>query len=225
MKKLAIFGSLFFLLSLSSCIKDNFNYPQGTVAGYKIIYFPSIAINGSKFQVVIQGTSPTDSGATAVLDGAPVQYTTSMTITNQTSAGIYNVVYTAANPQGYTASDFRVVVVVPASVAADPVVGANDFSGTYLRAATGVTSTWTKIGPGVYTVQNPGGAAGAEGLYAILTNYSGNDIEIPSQSSLYFNGTISTSGAVYKPTPAPASYSWVFNAPNYGTSVRKFVEQ
>lgn len=230
---------LLFLITtvgIVSCKKDNFNYPAGTVGISKIIYFPIISTNGSKTQVFVQGTPFTDSGATAILNGAAVTYTTSQAITSTTAPGVYEVTYTAANPQGYTASDWRIVVVVDPAQAADPTVIANNFSGTYLRAATGVTSTWTKIGPGVYTVENVGGAASGVGLLGIAENPSGNNIVIPVQPSPYYGGSISTSnegpsmGGV-PGTPVPissgptATYLWEFNATGYGTGIRTFVLQ
>lgn len=214
---------LLFVAGMFSCKKDNFNYPKDTVAGSKIIYFPTIAIKEDKFVAITQGAGYADSGAVAILNGAPVTYTTSMTIDANTAPGVYRINYTAANAEGYTASDARVVVVVPTAVASDPVIAANDFSGTYLRALTGVTSTWTKIANGVYTVENPGGSSGV-GLRVIVTNYSGTSIDMPSQDSPDFGGTVSSTDATYSTTP-PATYSWVFNASGYGTSTRTFVKQ
>ncbi len=219
--------NLFFLAALAglaSCSKDNFNYPAGTVGISKIVYFPSIAIKGSKIIAVQQGAAYTDAGATAILNGAAAQYTVSPTISSSTAPGIYTVTYTAANPQGFTATDFRIVVVVSTTVWNDATANANDFSGTYARTSNGVTSTWTKIAPGTYQVENPGGATSGAGLYVIVQNYPGNTIAIPSQYSPYFGGTVSSTNAIYTPG-SPAKYSWVYNAPNYGTSTRTFVKQ
>jgi hypothetical protein len=212
------------LVAISACNKkDNFDYPAGTVGSSTIVYFPAIAIKGSRIIAVTQGSTFTDPGATATLNGAAVTYTTTPTV-NTATPGIYTLTYTATNTQGYTATDWRMVVVAPTSVASDPVASKNDFSGTYLRAATGVTSTWTKLATGVYTVENAGGAATGAGLLVVATNYTGNVISIPTQNDPYYGGTVSSTGAVYTKS-TPAQYSWVFNASGYGTGVRTFVKQ
>lgn len=208
------FFSLFMvLIVISSCKKDNFNYPPGTVGSSKIVYFPTIAIKGDRLIILNQGTAYTDPGVDATLNGQPAQFTTTGAVT--TSPGVYNLVYTAANAQGFTATDWRTVVVIGSDVSA------NDFSGTYTRASTGVSSTWTKTASGVYTVENPGGAAVGAGLHVIAVNYTGTKIAIPQQISPDF-GQVSSANESYSLTPAPAHYSWVFNAGGYGTSVRTF---
>ena len=225
MKLKSIILSLLVIAAMSACKKsDDFNYPAGTVGISRIIYYPLIKINGAKIIPIVQGSSFTDPGATATLNGATVSYTASKKIDASTTPGVYTIYYTAQNPEGYTASDTRIVIVAPASVSYDPVASTNDFSGTYLRSATGVTSTWTKIATGVYTVENAGGAVSGVGNLAIVVNYSGNTISIPSQDNPYYGGTISSTGALYT-VGSPSQYSWVFNAPGYGTSKRTFVKQ
>ncbi|HTS44079.1 MAG TPA: immunoglobulin-like domain-containing protein [Puia sp.] len=210
----------FFLLALTflySCEKTDFNYPPGTVGISKIIYFPSVSINGERLIIMDQGGAFTDPGATAILNGQSVQYTTTGTV-DPSTPGVYGLQYTATNPEGYSASDWRTVVVIGSDVAG------NDFSGTYLRAATGVTSTWTKDSSGVYSVENPGGASVGAGLHVIAVNYTGTMISIPHQISPDY-GEVSSSDETYSLTPPPPTYSWVFHAGGYGTSLRTFVKQ
>jgi hypothetical protein len=210
--------------SFLSCNKHNFNYPPGTVGSSKIVYLPVIAIKGTRYTVTQQGQNFVDSGVTATVNNLPVKFTTDPVISASTAPGIYFVTYTAVNPLGFAATDWRTVVVVPTGVASDPVVSANDFSGTYLRAATGVTSTWTKIATGVYLVENPGGASSGVGKLSIATNYSGYTISIPTQTDLDYGGTINSGSESYSPGP-PATYSWKFFASGYGTGLRTFVKQ
>src|ERR1700739_2816789 len=148
---------LIIVVMMAFCNKENFNYPPGTVGRSTIIYFPSIAIKGEHIMAIDQDSSFTDPGATATLGGTSVSYTVSPSV-DSSVPGIYTLTYTAQNAQGFTATDFRMVVVIPTTMVTDPTVQSNDFSGTYLRAATGQTSTWTKIGVGTYLIQNPGGA-------------------------------------------------------------------
>jgi hypothetical protein len=221
MKISLIFFSLLVLVGISCNKKDDFNYAKDTVGSSKVVYFPIITSNGDKIMAITEGGTYTDPGATATLNNATADYTTDGTVDTNTP-GIYTIIYTAANEQGFTASDWRMVVVVPTSVANDPVIGANDFSGTYLRPATGVTSTWTKVANGVYQVENPGGSSGV-GLYVVATNYSGTTVTIPEQNAPDF-GVVSSTSETYSVSP-PATYSWIFLAPGYGAGLRSFVKQ
>jgi hypothetical protein len=218
-----LFGLLVTIGSMS-CNKQTVVDNATNVGISKIVYFPIVSIKGDRIVAFTAGTTFTDPGVNATLNGKPTTVVTSPTISSSTSPGVYTVTYTATNPEGYTASDWRYVVVVPSAAVSDPVVAANDFSGTYLRAATGVTSTWTKISTGVYQVENPGGATVGVGKIAVVTNFSGTTISMPAQNDPDFGGQVSTSGAVYSAGP-PATYHWVFNAGGYGTGVRTFVKQ
>jgi Domain of unknown function (DUF5011) len=203
-----------------SCNKETIVDTPTQVGISKVAYYPSIQINGPKFVTLTEGSAFDDPGATAMLNGDTTIYTTSMAITATTPPAVYTINYTATSPDGSN-SDQRIVVVVPASVVSDPVIIANDYSGVYLRAATGVTSTWTKLSTGVYTVENPGGSSGV-GLLVVATNYSANNIQIPTQNSPYFGGVVSSSATTYDP---PGTYTWVYFAPGYGTGPRTFVKQ
>jgi hypothetical protein len=214
----------FLFLTCIACNKDNFNYPPDTVGISKIIYFPTISIKGDKYIIFQQNAPFVDPGATATLTGKDISFTVTPSTINTAVPGVYQLTYSAVNAQGFAATDTRTVVVVPTSVSLDAIVAANDFSGTYLRAATGVTSTWTKIGNGVYIVENPGGAGIGAGYQVVGVNYSGNTISIPVQFSASYGGNISADNATYS-NGNPAMYAWVFHATNYGTSLRTFVKQ
>jgi len=216
MKIISIIFSIFLMSILFSCNKTDFNYPTGTVGGSRIVYLPSVTIKGDRLLIINQGATFTDPGADALLNGAPVQFSTTGTVDVNTP-GIYDLTYSASNPQGFSASDWRTVVVMGNDIST------NDFSGVYLRAATGVTSTWTKIGDGIYSVENPGGSSGV-GLTVVAVNYTDTKIAIPHQISPDF-GEVSSSNETYTLTPAPPKYSWVFHAGGYGTALRTFTKQ
>ncbi|HEY4936221.1 MAG TPA: immunoglobulin-like domain-containing protein [Puia sp.] len=203
-----------------SCHKETIVDTPNQVGISKVAYYPSITINGAKFVAVTEGEVYNDPGATAMLNGDSISYTTSMSIVATTTQGVYTINYTATSSDGSN-SDQRIVVVVPASVVVDPVIISHDYSGNYLRAATGVTSTWTKLATGVYTVENPGGSSGV-GLLVVATNYSSNNIEIPEQDSPYFGGVVSSTETTYDP---PGVYTWIYYAPGYGTGPRTFAKQ
>jgi Domain of unknown function (DUF5011) len=208
------------LFQAASCNKETIVDTPYQVGISKVAYYPSIKINGAKFVSITEGKTFTDPGATAMLNGDTISYTTSLTITSTTPPGVYTINYTATSPDGSN-SDQRIVVVVPASVVVDPVIIAHDYSGIYLRAATGVTSVWTKLSTGVYIVENPGGSSGV-GLLVVATNYSSNNIQIPEQDSPYFGGVVSSTETTYDP---PGDYTWIYFAPGYGTGKRSFEKQ
>jgi hypothetical protein len=206
------------VLANISCNKgSNFDYPAGTVGISKIIYFPVVSIIGNRLIIIPQGSAYTDPGVNSTLAGTNVTPTISGTV-DPSIPGVYVINYSASNAQGYSASDWRTVVVIGSDVAA------NDFSGTYLRAATGVTSTWTKDSTGVYTVENPGGATAGVGETVTAVNFTGSMISIPQQIAPDF-GEVSSSSETYNAMATPPSYSWIFHAPNYGTSLRTFTKQ
>ena len=225
MKKIAsivLLSSLFF----ASCKKDEINNTETQVGGSKVIFFPAISTNGEKMVILNQGEAYTDAGATATINGAAVQYETNTTV-NTAVPGVYNLVYTAKNAEGFAASDWRTVVVIGDNVAA------NDFSGTYMRlnadgSPFGVTSTWTKKAPGVYEVNNPGGAASGVGYKVIVVNYEGNKIKMPRQlatdPSTHAEGEVSGASETYT-VAGTAKYSWSFLASGYGTALRTFQKQ
>ncbi len=200
----------------SSCKKDTEIENANQVGSSKIIYFPSIAINGDAVFMVNPGQTFTDPGAVAILNGDTTKYTVTGGPVS-TTPGIYNLTYTAVNAQGYSATDIRAVVVL------DPSVLSQDFSGTYTRYVAGVagaTSTWTKIGPGEYTVVNPGGAAGVTGS-VIAVNYNSDNIAIPLQNSAI--GLTSSTGESATVTGGVLTgYIWTIINAGYGTSARTF---
>lgn len=203
---------------LPACNKEpNFNYPDGTVGISKITYFPLLSLKGSAYIAVAKGSAYTEPGINATANGATIPFTTSGSV-NVNTPGIYSLTYTATNADGFSASIRRTVIVYSTDASA----AANDLSGKYLRAATGQSATWTKLAPGVYLVDNPGGAAGVN-LQVIAINPTGFTVSIPSQISS--DGNTSSSTNFNYVNGNPPSYTLVFNNPTYGTSVRSFVKQ
>ncbi len=71
MKSIAIylFTALVALSLFSSCKKDTEIENANQVGSSKVIYFPSIAINGDALSILQPGQTFTDPGATAILNG------------------------------------------------------------------------------------------------------------------------------------------------------------
>jgi len=216
MKRIILF-LLISTIGFLSCNKHDIHNTDTKVGISDVTIFPTVALKGNQYIVVPLNGTFTDPGVDAKEGANTLQYTTAGTV-NTSATGVYQLTYTAVNKDGFPASVSRWVVVYSTDASA----AANDFSGTYLRAATGVNSFWTKLAPGVYKVDNPGGAAVGAGLSIIVFNPTGVEIHAPSQKTN--DGNISsTSNETY--TLSPAKYSWVFNNPGYGTALRTFTKQ
>ncbi len=219
-KYIGFIGAALMCLSICSCQKDNFNYPEGTVGSSTITYYPVFTRTGSQYVVVTKGSTYTDPGITAKEGTNDLKVTTTGTV-NTNAVGVYALTYSATNKDGYSATSSRTVIVT----SPDATAAANDFSGSYLRASTGQSAVWTKIGSGVYLVNNPGGAANVS-LVAVALNQVGNRVYIPSQIS---SDGQTTSSSNESATPGAngtlSQYSWVILNPGYGTALRTFVKQ
>jgi hypothetical protein len=219
MMKIKVFIALILGFGIvSSCNKKaDFNYPAGTVGISKITNFPVLTMNGSKYITVPVGGTYTEPGATAKEGENDLTVTVDGAV-DVSTPGVYDISYSAVNKDGFSALVRRFVAVYET----DPEAAGHDLSGNYLRAVTGITNTWEKIAPGVYLVDNPGGAAGVN-LQVILFNPTGYVIEIPEQVSS--DGSITASNTEsYDPGP-PATYSMAIENPTYGTQVRFFEKQ
>lgn len=213
--------SLIVMGMLYSCEKkDNFDYPEGTVGISKITYFPVMSLKGERYMTIKKGDAFVDPGVTATEGGADIPYTTDGTV-NANVPGVYTLVYTAVNKDGFSASLTRTVAVYHT----EPDAAAHDLSGEYVRGATGVSCFWVKLAPGVYKFSNPGGFAGGENIVGIVFNSSAFNIEIPEQITSDGNPT-SSADAVYT-DGNPAKYEWriLLNPVFNHNSVRKFTKK
>ena len=212
------------LILLQACKKEpSFDYAPDTVGSSKVVYFPTVSIKGEHTIILDQGTAWTDPGVTATLNGQPITATSAVTV-NTNVPGVYNLEYAATSPDGYSASDWRTVVVVSTSAQ----VTNNNFAGTY-RRDNGITMVWTKTGRGVYNVDNPGGAAVGVGFVVKMVNYDANRIHIPRQfafdPSIGGLNTISSNSETYNATATPVTVRWALTAGGYGTQLRNYTKQ
>jgi hypothetical protein len=164
-------------------------------------------------------TSYTDPGATFTDDdGSKTTLTTPVSLPDLTTAGFYSVTYKVTSKYGYVRTATRLVLVT----AVDPTI---DLSGNYKRSSNGQAVKVTKLGPGLYKIDNVGSvAANPAFLYDVYFGQIGaNTLAVPEQSTpmgpLHCeNATVNQSGGKY-------SIAWVVINPSYGTSVRTFVQQ
>ena len=219
MKKIIIVSFLALAL-LVSCNKKDIVDNSQRVGHSKITYYPIMTVNGDLFMTIAKGAVFTDPGATALAGTATVTVKVNGTVDPNT-VGTYTVTYTAVNVDSFSVVSSRVVGVY------DPSIVANDFSGSYARSSNGSLAVWTKVAPGLYTVNNPGGAPGTD-LTIHAFNLTGFIITVPSQVSSDGSTTSCTNASggsdiVFDNTTK--TYAWhVVNA-GYGPSLRTFTKQ
>lgn len=222
MKKITHLLFLSLIIMLGSCNKSDIDNSGTQVGISHVTFFPLINITGAKYIYVPLGGTYTEPGAEATEAGVTTTYTTSPTI-NTAVAGVYSVVYTAVNKDGFSASDFRIVTVYDTDAGA----AANDLSGQYKRSAPGNAAdgqilTFTKVAPGVYMVNNPGGAVGVN-VQVIAINPTGNVVKVPTQL-IGIGNPFGTSAETFTPGPA-AKLVWTIVNSGYGTAPRTFIKQ
>lgn len=219
MKLLSYIVGISLCWSLYGCAKEEDIISTDTQIGHsRLTFFPILTLKGSKYIALPMGGTYAEPGSEAKEGSTPITPTISGTV-KTTTPGVYTLTYTATNKDGFSVSSTRTVAVY----STDATAAANDLSGSYLRAATGVNAIWTKLAPGVYLINNPGGAASGTGLNVIAFNPTGFTVNIPSQISS--DGNTSSSSNFTYTNGTPPSYSLVFINPGYGTGVRTFVKQ
>jgi len=136
---------------------------------------------------------------------------------NTAAPGLYQVTFTQKSASGIFESEARRIVAV--TYQENP----TDYSGTYLRPATGVSATVTRVAPGLYQVENPGGAAGHGAVTVYFIETALNKFEGPNQhEDIGGVGDIEIVDIAFTPTGA----SWrIINNAFYGTGTRTFVKQ
>jgi hypothetical protein len=218
MKKTYLFSLIVVFGVMYSCSKDPIISNSKMVGISRITYYPTITLTGNDVIAIANGAGFVEPGVKATAGGTDVPVTTTGSV-DPTVEGVYILNYSATNADGYSSSAKRTVIVYTTDAGA----AANDLSGIYLRAATGLTATWTKVAPGVYQVLNPGGSPAGPNLIVYAFNPTDYTIHIPDQ--IANDGTsYSSTNEMYNNT-VPPSYTWVILNTSYGTGVRTFVKQ
>lgn len=218
MRKKYSFLFIAFFVVIAACNKEKINNTDQKVGISRVTFFPTVTLTGDEYVAVPIGETYTDPGVSALENGAEIAVTTTGSVATQTP-GVYTLVYSAVNKDGFSSSVTRTVAVY--ETAEDAIT--NDFSGDYARTSNGVISTWTKIAPGVYKVLNPGGAPGAT-LTVIAFNPEGKTVFIPEQTASDGSLTSSAEETPYS-TTEPAQYAWKIVNSGYGPALRTFIKQ
>lgn len=180
----------------------------------KIYKVPTIELLGDAVVSLAVGAPYTDAGAKFHdEDGTTSSITPTTNPVNTAVPGLYQVTFKKkSKSQIYEAEATRIVAVTSVN---DP----KNYSGNYLRAATGVSAFVQKVANGVYQVTNPGGAAVGVDVVVYFVQTNLTTFVAPTQETTA--GPFSVEAITFTATGA----SWrVVNA-GYGTAIRTFVKQ
>lgn len=138
---------LFFLAAviLSGCEKETTNDIS------EITYYATFDMQGDAYIILEKGTPYVEPGVTATADGNDLPVITEGSVDSDVPA-VYYISYSAVNADGYSATVTREIRIIEYGF------DGTDISGTYdgirNNKANGGTVTITKIGPGVYEVDD-----------------------------------------------------------------------
>ncbi|ULQ53043.1 immunoglobulin-like domain-containing protein [Flavihumibacter fluvii] len=202
--------SIMVTLSIASCKKET----TAAVSKEVAVSYPEITLKGDEIVILPVGGTFTEAGAILKDDitGAESDLQPVSNNVNTAVPGLYVVLYTAANANGFETTVGR-------KVAVTSVTGTSNIAGEFIRPATGVAMTIDQLSEGVYKITNPGGAGvgAATIVYMVETEkdvYScpeqPNDAGFMALEDIEF----SENGAVWR----------VLNA-GYGSQLRSFVRQ
>jgi hypothetical protein len=220
MKKLVILFSVV-AVAFTACENDNAPNPEVTTSSKVVtVSYPTITLNGNEFVHIPVGGTFVDSGATLIDDvtGAVSQITATSSELDNTTPGLYAVLYEAKNANGFLTTATRTVLVLdytpPATL--DPNF---NIEGYYLRAATGVLCHIVRMDNGLYINDHIGGSTPVPGYFVMPDTVS---FDIPPQvtSGLQLSGN----SEVFNPGP-PITLQYKLAASGFGTGNRIFVKQ
>jgi hypothetical protein len=218
MKKVIQLLFLSLIIVLGACNDKEIHNTDSQIGHSRVTQFPLLSLKGAKFIAVAKGGTYTDPGVDATEGGQPIQATASPAV-NTAVPGVYSVVYTATNKDGFKAQVYRIVIVYDT----DATAAAQDLSGNWARTSNGSLATFTKLAPGVYTVFNPGGAPGTNVTVAAI-NPTASALKIPSQL-IAIGNSFASSGETLNYAADPKTFTWTIVNSGYGTSARTFKKQ
>jgi hypothetical protein len=211
-KRILLIIAFLSLVVLQACEKEDTKNVSTTLR------VPVLELEGDEFMSVAVGATFTEPGAKYTgEDGATVTLQPASNTVNTAAPGIYEVTYSKKSASGIFESEAKRLVAV--AYQENPV----DYSGTYLRPATGISATVTRVAPGFYQVQNPGGSPGHGAVTVYFIETALNQFVGPLQhEDIGGVGDIEITDIQFTLTGA----SWrIINNPYYGTATRTFVKQ
>ena len=181
----------------------------------QITYYADVQLKGAAVIAVSQGQPFVDPGATSLIDGQPVDYTTQGSV-NTNATGVYKLTYETINKDGFAASASRTVIVLSSA----PSI--YNFEGNWRRSATG-NATIVRLSDRVYTHSNAGGVDGDNALNVTFYNIDDVNLYIPFTPNASKTGisveSVLGSGKIINAN----EINWVLSASGfYGTALRVF---
>ena len=219
MKKILLYGLMLCLsvTALTSCNDDN-----DQLTDSRLTYYPVLEIQGDDFVQVPIGTSYTEQGCKATLNGE--DYSANVKTegyVDSNTPGLYSITYSATNADGFTVSATRTVAVC------DPTI-TTDISGTYTtqdgsyRNSSGTITNYagysvkiTKAAPGIFYVSDflggwydqragYGSAYAMTGYFQLLADNS--FVQLSSYVAGWGDSADYCEGATYDPATGTISY-------------------
>jgi hypothetical protein len=189
--------------------------PNDTENVSRVTHYPTVTLNGESLIILNQGAAYSEAGAIA-LAGTETLATTTDGSVDVNTPGVYKLVYSALNSDGFAAKAIRTVVVIsttPSSI---------DLSGTFKRGSN--INIVTRISDRKYVCDNATGytTGNANNLTLVFYNLDDTKIYAPFQENASATGISAESnvGTIVNVN----KWFWVINASGFfGPSIRTFV--
>ena len=185
------------LFTLASCEKtEDINNTEDKVGISRVTRFPVFNMEGETYVSIVKGGTFTDPGVTAKEGETDLQVTITGSVDANT-VGVYDLVYSATNKDGFSSTVTRTVAVLPSAEQAGV-----DISGSYSNVgAFTYTATIQKLAPGFYLADNIWGGGSAAIISAYIITTDGVNWVLPVSSLTGYGrvqgtGTIAPSGDV-----------------------------
>lgn len=216
MKKIIPLIIIVVAFGFSSCKKDEIHNTDTKVGISEVTFYPTFEMAGDRYVSIVKGGSFTDPGATATEGGASLQITKTGDV-NVNKVGVYDIVYSAVNKDGFPGSVTRTVAVLPSAENAGV-----DISGKYANVGSfNYTATVQKLAPGFYLSDNVWGGSSAAVIASYMITVDGTNIILPN-NSLTGYGPVQGTGTLDNAGNLTLSVTLV----NYGlTSTKKWKKQ
>jgi hypothetical protein len=174
MKKIILFLIVSSAIGFSSCKKDEFHNTDTHVGISDVTVYPTFKMSGERYVSIVKGNNFTEPGVTATEGSTNLQVTTSGSV-DINKVGVYDIVYSATNKDGFSGSVTRTVAVLPSAENAGV-----DISGKYDNVGSFTyTATVQKLAPGFYVSDNIWGGGSAAVIASYLITVDGTNIIIP----------------------------------------------
>lgn len=174
MKKIVLFLIVSSVVGFTSCKKEGIHNTDTHVGISDVTVYPTFTMAGNRYVSIVKGGNFTDPGVTATEGSTNLQVTTTGAV-NKNQVGVYDIVYSATNKDGFSGSVTRTVAVLPSSeVAGVDISGKYDNVGSFTY-----TATVQKLAPGFYVSDNIWGGGSAAIVPSYLITVDGTNITIP----------------------------------------------